>query len=76
MVGAAGSVTITLRDGGGTGISYTDKVNTGAIAFANIPSNSGVWVPFTGNLGPYVSVAWSYATLTGVTFAASVYVAP
>jgi hypothetical protein len=76
VVGGSGSVTIGLRDGGGTGVTYTPKVDTAAIAFASIPSASGIWVPFTGTLGPYVSVSWTYATLTGVTFAASVYVAP
>jgi len=76
VVGASGSVTIELRDGGALGTTYTPKVNTGAIAFASVPGTSAIWVPFTGNLGPYVSVAWSYSTLTGVTFAAGAYVAP
>jgi len=76
VVGAAGSVTIELRDGSTLGNTYTAKVNTGAITFASVPGTSAIWVPFTGTLGPYVSVAWGYATLTGVTFAAGVYVAP
>lgn len=76
VVGGSGTVTIGLRDGGGTGVTYTPKVDTGAINKTTVPATSAVWVPFTGTLGPYVSVSWAYATLTGVTFAAGVYVAP